>query len=185
MALNPLANPKGVKLCCELCAKPAFTLCSRCRVTYYCGMEHQSIDFVGIHEKICQHLVSLRSPIPFSSGSEEDREKLRQLRLQKQKQMITLTRNAGQKLIFEEKYEYAIPALMQALKFSIDVYGKLISGFYAPKVGSAMPLNLHSKVDEIETWCTMEHAWLFSCFQYKKIQLYNNTVSNIPIYIKN
>ena len=37
--------------------------------------------------------------------------------------MIELTRTAGQKLLFEGKYEYAIPAAMQSLKFSIDVYG--------------------------------------------------------------
>ena len=40
-----------------------------------------------------------------------------------QKQLIELTRTAGQKLLFERKYEYAIPAAMQSLKFSIDVYG--------------------------------------------------------------
>ena len=35
MTLNPLANPKGVKLLCELCQKPAFVQCTKCRVTYY------------------------------------------------------------------------------------------------------------------------------------------------------
>lgn len=33
--INPLANPKGVKLLCELCQKPAFNQCPDCRVTYY------------------------------------------------------------------------------------------------------------------------------------------------------
>lgn len=33
--INPLANPKGVKLLCELCQKPAFLQCTECRVTYY------------------------------------------------------------------------------------------------------------------------------------------------------
>ena len=37
--------------------------------------------------------------------------------------MIELTKTVGQKLLFEGKYEYAIPAAMQSLKFSIDVYG--------------------------------------------------------------
>lgn len=121
--INPLSNPKGVKLLCELCAKPAFMLCSKCRVTHYCCVDHQNIDFIGIHEKICQLLIPLRTPIPFSSGSEDDREKLRQERNQTRKEMIILTCNAGQKLIFEEKYEYAIPAIMQSLKFSIKVFG--------------------------------------------------------------
>ena len=37
--------------------------------------------------------------------------------------MIELTSTVGQKLLFEGKYEYAIPAAMQSLKFSIEVYG--------------------------------------------------------------
>ena len=43
--------------------------------TSYCssGAEHQNIDWVGIHEKICQLLIPLRTPIPFTSGSEEER----------------------------------------------------------------------------------------------------------------
>ena len=35
MSINPLSNPKGVKLLCELCQKPAFVQCTQCRVTYY------------------------------------------------------------------------------------------------------------------------------------------------------
>ena len=35
MAINPLANPKGIKLNCELCNKPAFIYCTKCRVTHY------------------------------------------------------------------------------------------------------------------------------------------------------
>lgn len=37
--------------------------------------------------------------------------------------MIDLTQTRGQKLLFEGKYEYAIPAAMQSLKFAIQVYG--------------------------------------------------------------
>ena len=40
-----------------------------------------------------------------------------------QEQLIELTQTAGQKLLFEGKYELAIPAAMQSLKLSIDVYG--------------------------------------------------------------
>jgi len=123
MALNPLANPKGVKLCCELCSKPAFIVCTKCRVTYYCDTEHQNIDWIGIHEKICQHLIALRTPVPFISGSEEQREHQKQQQTTRQKQMIELTRTCGQKLLFESQYEYSIPAAMQSLKFSIEVYG--------------------------------------------------------------
>ena len=37
--------------------------------------------------------------------------------------MIELTRTTGQKLLFEGQFEYAIPAAMQSLKFSIEVFG--------------------------------------------------------------
>ena len=40
-----------------------------------------------------------------------------------QKQMIELTRTTGQKLLFEGKHDQAVPAAMQSLRFSIDVYG--------------------------------------------------------------
>eukprot|EP00794_Sanderia_malayensis_P015206 gene15206-16777_t len=123
MAVNPLANPKGIKLLCELCQKPALIQCTKCRVTYYCGAEHQNIDWIGIHEKICQLLIPLRTPIPFTSGSEEERIHRRNQQNSRQKQMIELTSTVGQKLLFEGKYEYAIPAAMQSLRFSIDTYG--------------------------------------------------------------
>jgi len=121
--VNPLANPKGVKLLCELCQKPALIQCTKCRLTYYCGAEHQNIDWIGIHQKICQLLVPLRTPVPVSSGSEEERRHRKEQQEIRQKQMIELTKTIGQKLLFEGKYEYAIPAAMQSLKFSIDVYG--------------------------------------------------------------
>ena len=40
-----------------------------------------------------------------------------------QKQMIELCRTEGQKLLFEGKYDRAVPAALQSLKFAIDVFG--------------------------------------------------------------
>lgn len=37
--------------------------------------------------------------------------------------MIDLCRTEGQKLLFEGKYDRAVPAALQSLKFSIDIYG--------------------------------------------------------------
>nr|XP_004212254.2 zinc finger MYND domain-containing protein 12 [Hydra vulgaris] len=123
MTCIPLANPKNLKVCCELCSKPAFIFCEKCRVTYYCDAEHQRVDWLGIHEKICQMLIPLRTPIPFISGSEKEREYRNQQQVLRQKQLIDVSSNAGQKLLFEGKYEYAIPAAMQTLKFTMEVYG--------------------------------------------------------------
>ena len=46
--------------------------------------EHQNIDWIGIHEKICQHLIALRTPVPFISGSEEERQHQQQQRITRQ-----------------------------------------------------------------------------------------------------
>lgn len=122
MTLNPLANPKGIKLLCELCQKPAFIQCTKCRVTYYCGVEHQKADWLGIHEKICQNLIPLRQSAPFLPSEEERQSRERQLQTKK-RTMIDLTRTTGQKLLFEGKHEQAVPAAMQSLRFAIDVHG--------------------------------------------------------------
>lgn len=122
MTLNPLANPKGIKLLCELCQKPAFIQCTKCRVTYYCGVEHQKADWLGIHEKICQNLIPLRQSAPFLPSEEERQHREKQLSVKK-RTMIDLTRTTGQKLLFEGKHEQAVPAAMQSLRFAIDVHG--------------------------------------------------------------
>lgn len=120
--LNPLAFPKGIKLVCEICQKPAFLQCTTCRVTYYCCIEHQRADWIGIHEKICENLLSLRTPTAFLP-SEEQRQNRENNLLQQKLQLIKLTRTVGQKLLFEGKHEQAVPAAMQSLRFSIEVYG--------------------------------------------------------------
>ncbi|VDP78850.1 unnamed protein product [Echinostoma caproni] len=132
----PLANPRGTDYSCEVCGKPALLQCSLCRVTYYCGVEHQKIDWVGIHEKICNSLISLRKPIPFIA-SEDERRKLKD-ELQNKNltpiysccslspikiNMVGLTQLIGQKLLFQGKPEEAVPAALQCLKFTADAYG--------------------------------------------------------------
>lgn len=132
--INPLANPKGVKLLCELCQKPAFVQCTDCRVTYYwwvvdpvserffnfyfygfcyynlnklitialaknvystipSSTEHQKADWLGIHEKICQLLIPLRTPIPFL-GSEEERQHRKQQQIVRQVQALYLLKGS-------------------------------------------------------------------------------------------
>ncbi|KAH6565725.1 hypothetical protein BASA61_010069 [Batrachochytrium salamandrivorans] len=120
--INPLSNPKGVKLSCELCAKPAYTQCKDCRVTFYCGKEHQSVDARGIHAKICQLLVPLRIPISVL-GSEEERAQREQLTRSRQLHLLQITRTEAHRLLFEGQYDLAIPAALQALRFSMDVSG--------------------------------------------------------------
>jgi hypothetical protein len=74
LGINPLSNPKGIKRLCELCEKPAYLQCLKCRVTYYCDKDHQTTDFKGIHEKICSSLIPLRNQQPILGSEEERRE---------------------------------------------------------------------------------------------------------------
>ncbi|XP_043917715.1 zinc finger MYND domain-containing protein 12 isoform X2 [Protopterus annectens] len=122
MTVNPLSSPKGIKLLCELCQSPAFIRCTKCRVSYYCDVAHQKTDWVGIHEKICQLLIPLRTPSPFLSSIKERHHYEEQL-LQRQKHIVELAYTVAQKLLFEGKHEEAIPAALQSLRFSIDIHG--------------------------------------------------------------
>lgn len=49
----------------------------------FSGPEHQKTDWLGIHEKICQLLIPLRTPIPFL-GSEEERQHRKQQQIVRQ-----------------------------------------------------------------------------------------------------
>ncbi len=92
----PLAFPKSVVHKCEICGKTASRMCSKCRVTYYCSEEHQTADNVGIHDKICSTLSSLRSKQSFLPSEDERRERDRELRDRKI-HLIEVTRMIGEK----------------------------------------------------------------------------------------
>lgn len=123
MELNPLSHPKGTKYSCELCGKTAYLQCKYCRVTYYCSKEHQGIDWNGIHAKICQLLMPLRTQ-PSSLGSEEDRMRRKKLERINQSSLMDLTRQEALKLLHEGHFDLAIPAALQSLRFSIDYFGQ-------------------------------------------------------------
>jgi len=52
-------------------------------IFHFSSAEHQKADWLGIHEKICQLLVPLRTPIPFL-GSEEERQHRKQQQIVRQ-----------------------------------------------------------------------------------------------------
>ena len=71
-----------------------------------------------------------------------------------QKQMIELCRTTGQKLLFEGKYESAVPAALAALKFAIQVYGlssiELVPSYLI--LGEA-------SIGEIHSWLYVNHKF--------------------------
>jgi hypothetical protein len=143
--LNPLSVAKGKKFQCEMCGKAATLACQYCRVTFYCAQEHQSVDWFGIHEKVCQLLGALRTLRPtlglgsilllllqaqlartcvFARAGSEDERQRRNLTVQmSQHALIDLCKNEAQKHLVQGQYELAIPGALQSLRFSMEVYG--------------------------------------------------------------
>ncbi|CAF1223472.1 unnamed protein product, partial [Didymodactylos carnosus] len=118
----PLAFPKNTSYKCEICDKPANRVCKKCHCTYYCSEEHQTTDWNGIHEKICKSLEDLRKKQVFLLSEEERREKDRETR-ERKINLMEMTRMIGQRHLFQERYEQAIPAALSSLKLAVDVYG--------------------------------------------------------------
>ncbi|KAI9142089.1 hypothetical protein BKA69DRAFT_339260 [Paraphysoderma sedebokerense] len=118
----PLAHPKQVKLCCELCGEPAHLSCATCKLTFYCNKAHQLKDYQSIHPKICHLLIPLRR-VPDVLGSKDER-KMRELENKEIKmQLLDLTKTEAHKKLISGEFDLAIPAAMQALKVSMDLYG--------------------------------------------------------------
>ncbi|XP_061759795.1 zinc finger MYND domain-containing protein 12 [Nerophis ophidion] len=114
----PLALPKGTEKLCELCQKRAYLQCARCRVTFYCDTEHQQFDWKGIHERICQLLIPIRTPSLFSmqrAGRIEN--------ILKTKELIEICRLVAESKLSEGKHQEAVPAAQACLRCSVDVYG--------------------------------------------------------------
>ncbi|KAL1021265.1 hypothetical protein UPYG_G00010920 [Umbra pygmaea] len=120
--LNPLANPRGAKKLCELCEKPSYLQCTKCRVTFYCDSEHQQADWVGIHEKVCQLLIPIRTTVDFHS-LQADRDNHCAQTLQRQEELIEISRAVAQKSLFEGKYQQSLPASQLSLRCAMNVYG--------------------------------------------------------------
>ncbi|RVE70396.1 hypothetical protein OJAV_G00063880 [Oryzias javanicus] len=109
----PLAFPKGQEKVCELCQSPAHLQCATCRVTFYCRAEHQRADWVGIHERICELLVPIRTCTPNIT-------KENQL---KKMELIKICTLVAQSKLFQGKHQEALPAAHLCSRYSEDVHG--------------------------------------------------------------
>lgn len=121
--LNPLANPKNIKIVCEICSYPARFACKECRLSYYCNLEHLALDQESIHSKVCSIIKTLRSPPP-AFGFEEQRQLAESERKELLLCLLDRSRTIAQKLLFEKNFTNAIPAALCALSTSIQLYGQ-------------------------------------------------------------
>ncbi|KAJ3119670.1 Zinc finger MYND domain-containing protein 12 [Physocladia obscura] len=128
--INPLANPKDIYnvkiavlpftgISIQLDAKKDFQHFP----CFFSDKEHQSTDYRGIHNKICSLLIPLRTPVTIL-GSEEERIHREKQTRHRQTQLLELSKTEAHKKLFEGQYDLAIPAALQALRFSMDVFGQ-------------------------------------------------------------
>ncbi|NXQ92030.1 ZMY12 protein, partial [Nyctibius grandis] len=85
-------------------------------------VDHQNADWVSIHEQICQLLIPIRTPLPFLLSERERKHGTEQL-VKRQKYVIDLAYSRAQEFVLDGKHKEAIPAALQALRFSTEVYG--------------------------------------------------------------
>ncbi|XP_063049696.1 zinc finger MYND domain-containing protein 12 [Engraulis encrasicolus] len=121
-AVNPLANPKGGKKLCELCQKPAYLQCTKCRVTFYCDVSHQEADWLSIHNRVCQMLVAVRTPAPFHSLQAERDLHRAEIR-RAQELLISVCEEEARRWLFEGQCVEALPAARLCLRIAMDTHG--------------------------------------------------------------
>eukprot|EP00466_Bigelowiella_natans_P006004 jgi/Bigna1/83620/fgenesh1_pg.111_\ len=122
LEINPLAIPRGQKLVCEVTGQPARVICHGCRLTFYRSKEEQSLDWQGIHCKICKLVGKLRG----SKGalkSEEERKKAQSEDMELNLQLLKICKNEAHKHLISGSFSLAVVAGLQALRYSKAVYG--------------------------------------------------------------
>eukprot|EP01041_Mallomonas_annulata_P002009 gene2009-3905_t len=122
--LNLLAFPKNQHPKCELTDAPATVqLVSPYCTLYYLSEAHATQAWFGIIHKIAHLLTPLMAPPPII-GTHEEREKRANGIILSKRSLIEFCMSEASTLLSLQKYQLAIPAVIQALKFSKDVYGE-------------------------------------------------------------
>merc|ERR1712153_254277 len=100
------------------------TMCQFCRSTYYCSHDHRTLDWDGIHEKICGAISVIRGPAGDKVGSDEERaareNELHDFRMA----LIEAAKNEAMRYLARGDFELAIPGALQALRHSAQVFGQ-------------------------------------------------------------
>lgn len=159
-----------------MCGRTAFIKCEKCNVTFYCSNEHKSIDYKGIHNKICMLLGPLRTP-PAVIGSEEERARRKYTLDMSKRALIDLTKNEASTFLVKGNYQLAIPGALQALRFSMEVFGEGNIGLVPPYLLLAeahLGLGKYQQAEEflsLANWSVLKHP---DCSNLIKSQLYRN-----------
>ena len=123
LPVNMLAQPKDVKLTCEMTGAAAtIQLITPFLTLYFATRTDAEIAWAGILHKIVPLLGPIRSA-PAVIGSEEERQR-RQYTLEVSKRaLIDLTKNEAANLLARGQYQLSIPGALQSMAFIKDVHG--------------------------------------------------------------
>jgi tetratricopeptide (TPR) repeat protein len=123
LPVNMLAQPKDVKLICEMTGAAAtIQLITPYLTLYFATRTDAEIAWAGIFHKIIPLLGPIRSA-PAVIGSEEERQR-RQYTLEVSKRaLIDLTKNEAANLLARGQYQLSIPGALQSMAFIKDVHG--------------------------------------------------------------
>ncbi|RTG85775.1 uncharacterized protein DC041_0002407 [Schistosoma bovis] len=114
------------------------------------GIEHQKIDWVGIHKKICLDLITFRESKGFVS--KDKREKKSEELQNKNLDLVRLTQLESRKLLFKGKSEKALPAALQCLTFAVRAYGIACVELVSPYLVLAESCIGLGKLNQAETY---------------------------------
>ncbi|NXP67655.1 ZMY12 protein, partial [Chloropsis cyanopogon] len=85
-------------------------------------VSHQRADWISIHSRICHLLLPVLGPQP-CLHSEEDRRHGEEQLLRRQESLIAVALSTAQGFVWAGKPQEAIPAALQALRFSCRAFG--------------------------------------------------------------
>ena len=130
--LNTLAFPKGKTPMCEITGQPSSVQLVTPYITLFFATREDALSsWEGIMYKLCPLLGPLRDE-PEVIGSEEDRKRRKRTYDMSVRALIDITSEESSKLLRENKPHLAIPAALQALKFTREVYVVFECKFESP-----------------------------------------------------
>ena len=121
--VNMLAQPKEVRLRCEVTGAPATIQMITPYITLYFGSRQDAeIAWAGILHKILPLLGPIRTT-PAVIGSEEERQRRRYTLDVSKRALIDLTKTEATNLLARGEFALSIPGALQSMKLTQDVHG--------------------------------------------------------------
>ena len=122
--VNMLAQPKDVRLRCEVTGAPAtIQMITPYIILYFGSKQDAEIAWTGILHKILPLLGPIRTT-PAVIGSEEERQRRRYTLDVSKRALIDLTKTEAANLLARGQFALSIPGALQSMNLTKDVHGE-------------------------------------------------------------